>query len=249
MPRILGCGPREFIGACRVLRELSHLGLADFVYLKELKPPVKDYDVVIFAAYHPSYNILFPKIEARKWVLWTSPLLQAELAEVEVEYLQYVLRNDNVERVWLGSRGVYEALKDVSDKMVYCPYPLDARRVLAHKAEVEKENAIGMFLPFHNKQKNVYGQLAACKILQREHQLKLYTNGMLSHQRRFANSLGLSYKDLGFLPEDEYYRWIQKFKLMLHVSLSESLAFAVMDALLLSWTPFSWEPRVSFLQP
>lgn len=656
MARALGCGPREFIGACRVLRELSNLGIADFKYLDELKLPLEGYDVVIFAAYHPSYNLILPKVKAKKWLLWTSPILQSELTEVEIEYLQYILRNDDVERVWLGSRGAYEALKDVSDKVFYChppwtkiltldevkpinevrvgdlvlthtgefkrvkqvlrrfykgdlieivpynftvptyatsdhlvlavrakkcsipsrsvlckptcirscaklfyeeytpqwipaselrsgyclaypkpvgntnrnhidlgnllskehnisvkeevvevkqgsrglalprfisindefmevagyylseggpiasgraitftfninemgdverlrklvgklfwldgnvydrsnvvnvtfsskvltlfftklfgagalnkkippsiffmkprkiiplircfwrgdgckatkcfmfstssptlahqikllllrlniipriymrrnrnehtiegrivkkhpcytvkvggaslgalsrylkekhphinsrnrtynigwigqryiylpvrklrkfsfegevynlevegaqsyltesitshncPYPLDVKRVLAHEAEVEKEDAIGMFLPFHNKQKNVYGQLAACKILQRDNQLKLYTNGMSPSQRRFANILGLSYKDLGFLPEDEYYRWIQKFKLMLHITLSESFAYAVMDALLLG-TPCLVSPAINWVDP
>lgn len=244
--RVLGVSPREFVGASRVLKELSNIGLADFVYLDSLELPLK-HDLVIFAGFHPSYNVLIPRIEAERWVLWTSPLLQAELAEVEIPYLECLLHNDDIQRIWVGSKGCYEALKDVSEKVFYCPYPVDVKRVRAHKAEVEKD-AVGMFLPFHNRQKNIYGQLAACRIFQKEHPLKLYTNGMLPSQRRFANNIGVLYEDLGFLPEDEYYRWVQKFQLMLHVTLSESWAYVVSDAMLLG-TPCLVSRALDWVDP
>ncbi len=233
MQSILGIGPKEFVGASRVLRELKSLGMSDFVWLDELQFPVKDYDICILAAWHPSYNMLLDQIHAEKWIVWTSPFLQSELTNVEIQFLDYILRNDQIEKVWIGDKTCAKVLED-NPKTFHCPYPLNIESIQPYWKYVEKENYIGIFLPFRNPQKNILTQLGAIKLLQKDFpDLELHTNGMTPTQQRFAQTLGINYIDHGWLPEKNYFRLIQQCKVISHVTLSESFAYSVFDAMYL----------------
>jgi len=232
--KILGIGPREFVGASRVLVELARLGMSDFAWLDEVSLPVKDYDICILAAWHPSYNMLLDQLKAQIFVLWTSPFLQSELTNIEIQYLDNILRNDQIEKVWIGDKTCAKVLDD-NPKTFYCPYPINTDYLDPYYvADNVKCDFIGMFLPFRNPQKNIITQLGAIKLLQKDYpEFKLMTNGMTSTQQRFAKTLGINYQDQGWMPEKTYFALIQDCKLICHVTLSESFAYSVFDAMYL----------------
>jgi len=224
--KLLGIGPHGFPGASRVLRDLAGLGLADFTYLEDLRFPV-DTDLCILAAWAPAYHLILDKLPCT-FVLWTSPLTQAELSDPELDYLSFIMRSDKVERVWC-ERSLAEVL---GGKAFWLPFPVDVERVQKYKQSGER-SGVGLFVPSRGY-KNIASQLAAVKLLQnRDPSLLLHTNVMDTKYRRLISMLNIQAEFYPWLPEEEYYRLLGSLRLILHVSLSESWAYGVSDAMLL----------------
>ncbi len=258
--KIVTTCPSEYFGVSRVFEDGQSLGLWKHIPLENISLPLEA-DLVIMGGAHPTYHVLLDKIPQPKWIMWTSPLLQTELASVEMERLLYFAREPRIQRIWFGEKTASSLFK----KAFYAPYPVAIDRVASSDmlvaespfaAEVAKldvvtpPEGIGFFVPFANKQKNVFTQLAAMKLFQETHpDVPLKTGGLLPEQARFADQIGLNYKDLGWRTGRDYYDDISQCKMTLHVSISESFGYGVMDSMLLgvpcltsravSWVPLN----------
>jgi len=258
--KIVTTCPQEYFGVSRVFQDGAALGLWKFIALEEISLPLEA-ELVIMGGAHPTYHVLLDKIPQAKWILWTSPLLQTELARVEMEQLLYYAREPRIQRIWFGEKAASSFFK----KAFYAPFPVAIDRVASSDMLVAESpfaaeaaqldpvvtpEGIGMFVPFGNPQKNVYTQLASVKLFQETHpDVVLKTGGLLPEQARFADQIGLKYKDLGWRTGRDYYDDISQCKMTLHCSVSESFAYGVLDSMLLgvpcltsravSWVPLN----------
>lgn len=239
--KILGVAPSYLPGVSKVLRELSRVGISNFTPLENLNiAEANKYDVCIFGAWVPTYSVILPQITTHIWSLWTSPLLQMELGGVEWAFLHQILFNDKVEKVWFGDRGLESIFPE---KGFHMPYPVSTESFMNLPEEKEKKD-IGMLTALSNPQKNVMTQLAAVKLVQNNKPETLHVNGLPPIYKSFADRIGLSYIDHGFLPEDEYDRLLRGLKVQSHIFLSESFSYATMESVLLG-TPCVVSPCVA----
>jgi len=237
--KIVTTCPKEYPGVSRVFLDGEALNLWKHIPTEDISLPI-DADLVILGANAPAYHVLLDKIPQPKWLLWTSPLLQTELARVEMEALLYFVREPRISRIWMGERVAAPLLK----KAFYAPYPVDVNRVVP--TGTHEKSGIGFMVPFGNPQKNVFNQLAAVKIFQETHDVLLKTGGMSPEQQRFADAIGVKYQDLGWRTGQEYYDDLHMCKMSIHASLSESFGYGVLDSMLLD-TPCLVSPAVSWM--
>lgn len=239
--KILTSCPEAYVGVSRVFQDGQHLGLWKFVPTDQLSLPL-ECDLLILGGASPPYHLLLDKVPQAKWLLWTSPPLQTELAGVEMEHLLYYIREPRVSRIWFGDRVSASLFRK---KGFYAPYPVAVDRV--KPTGPHERDGIGFFVPFHNKNKNIYNQLAAMKLFQETHSdIVLKTGGMSPEQKRFADAVGLNYKDLGWRSGQDYYDDLHSCRMSLHVTLSESFGYSVIDSMLLD-TPGLVSPTVSWV--
>jgi hypothetical protein len=239
--RIVTTCPKEYVGVTRVFEDGAHLNLWKHVPTEELHLPLEA-DLVIFGGNYPVYHVLLDSIPQTKWLLWTSPLLQTELARVEMEGLLYYVREPRISRIWFGERAAADMF---GAKGFYAPYPVAAERVVP-TGDHQREG-VGFMVPFGNPQKNVYNQLAAGRIFQQTHpEIVLKTGGMLPEQKRFADAIGLGYKDLGWRSGRDYHDDLHSCIMSLHASLSESFGYGCLDSMLLD-TPCLGSPAMPWL--
>ena len=240
--------PNAYPGVRRHLSELEQFG-TKHIYLNQLDQVTKE-DTIIFGAWEPNtYGMAIRRSKAKKKaLLWCSPLLQAQMNEPELNYLETVLQ--------LKSRGVldyllfadletYEVFK--GDGVFHLPHPANPDRVEKYRKSIPKKDIKDVFcyMPWGNKNKNQICQLAAIKFFQKSHpKIMLYTNGM-GPWREWAVKLKLNYDDHGFLPTDKYYKSINSKKCGIHVTLSESFGYCILDAFLLS-VPVLCSPAISW---
>ncbi len=239
--RILCTAPNEYVGVSRVFEDGQTLGLWKFVPTDRLSLPL-ECELLILGGAYPPYHLLLDKVPQPKVLLWTSPLLQTELARVEMEHLLYYIREPRVSRIWFGDRASASVFPN---KGFYAPYPVAVGKV--KPTGPHEREGIGFMVPFSNPQKNVYNQLAGCKLFQETHSdVVLKTGGMSPEQKRFADAVGLNYKDLGWRSGPDYYDDLHSCRMSLHVSLSESFGYGVLDSMLLD-TPALVSPAVSWV--
>ena len=240
--RIVTTCPQEYFGVSRVFEDGAALGLWTHIPLETLQLPLEA-DRIIFGGAHPVYHVLLDRIPQEKWVLWTSPLLQTELARVEMEQLLYFMREPRIRHVWFGEK---EAKNAFGGKSVHAPYPIAVDRVKPSGPH-ENKQGIGFFVPFTNPQKNVFNQLAAVKLFQETHkEVSLWTGGLTPEQTRFAEAGGLQYKDIGWRTGRDYYDDLHQRMMSLHVSLSESFGYGALDSMLLD-TPCLVSPAMPWI--
>ncbi len=239
--KIVTTCPSEYVGVRRVFEDGASLGLWKFQPLETISLPLEA-DLVIWGGNHPTYHLFLGRVSQPQWLLWTSPLLQTELAGVEMEHLLYYLREPRISKIWFGETA---AAGLFPNKGFYAPYPVHVESV--RPSGPHEKNGIAFHVPFGNKNKNVYAQLGAVKIFQETHpDVLLQTGGMLPEQKRFADAIGLKYEDVGWKTGADYYDCLHSARMTVHVSLSESFGYGVMDSLLLD-TPSLVSPAVSWV--
>ena len=125
-------GKGIFPGIQRLFRETQRVVGGERIYLNELRKVTKE-DIVIFGAWHPQYATTIRRCSAtRKYLHWASPLLQTELAGVEVGYLNivmFMLKKGVLDGVWVLDESVYGAYKDIGN-VFYAPAPLSIENIL-----------------------------------------------------------------------------------------------------------------------
>ena len=226
-----------FPGIARLFRETQAAVGGEIVYLSDLGK-AKEEDTVIFGAWYPPYAMAIRRnCKAKnKYLHWASPLLQTELAGVEIGYLNTImnlLEQEVLDGIWVIDKGIYDSYKDLGN-IFYAPAPFNFEKLSDYRKGVEEREDISFFSIFHNKQKNVLSQLSGAKQAQMEKPFTLYVNGLTPEQTAFVDMIKLKYCDLHFLPQKDYFEWISLAKLGLQVSASEAFDYVAAEFLGLS---------------
>ena len=203
------------------------------IYLADMHQ-VTEEDVVMFGAWHPRYAMAIRRgcKAKRKYVHWSSPLLQAELAGVELGYLGTImdmLNKDIIDGIWMNDKGIYDTYKDQGN-IFYAPAPFDPAALKQYRKKAIDKEGVFFFTVFSNKQKNRAVQLAAAKLAQKECPFVLYVNGLTPEFTAFADAIHLRYVDLKHLPSDDYFEWLSSARLMLGVAVSEAFAYTCAES-------------------
>jgi glycosyltransferase involved in cell wall biosynthesis len=246
-----GCFP----GVHRHLSECEIFG-TKHIYLNQLNQ-VTDQDTIIFGAWTPEYSMALRRCRAKKKaLLFTSPLLQAQMNEPELSFLDTILdlkEKGIIEYVLFADLETYEVFKGLESGIAHLPHPADPKKIEPYILEPnfytgEQKKDIFMYLPWGNKNKNQMVQLAAVKLFQRHNMgVKFHANGM-GPWTTWADRLRIDYCDQGYLQRDFYYASIFMKKCGLHVTLSESFAYGVLDAFLLE-VPVVCSPAIDWVPP
>jgi len=240
-------GENQFPGIRHLFEETQAVVGGELIYLSYLQK-VKEEDTVIFGAWTQAYAMAIRRNckAKKKYLHWASPLLQAELAGVEIGYLNLImtlLRREVLDGIWVLDKGVYEAYKDVGN-VFYAPAPFSPDQFSGYRKGTGERAEVSFFSIFHNKQKNPYVQLAAVKAAQKEQPFTLYVNGLTPEQTSFANMIGLKHCDLHYLPKGDYLEWASLSKLGMQVSVSEAFDYVAAEFLNLS-VPVLMSPIVA----
>lgn len=236
-----------FPGIARLFRETQAVVGGEIIYLSDLGK-VKEEDTVIFGAWYPPYAMALRRNckAKKKYLHWASPLLQAELAGVEIGYLNTImtlLKQEVLDGIWVIDKGVYDAYKDIGN-VFYAPAPFNADALSGYRKEVGDREDVSFFSIFHNKQKNPLVQLASAKQAQKEKTFTLYVNGLTPEQTAFVNMIKLKYCDLHFMPQKDYFEWLSLSKLGMQVSTSEAFSYISAEILDLA-VPLLMSPVVA----
>ena len=235
-----------FPGVSRLFDEcIRVIGQGEHIYLEDLYK-VKKEDEIIFGAWTPQYSIAIRKVKAKKKSIeFSSPLLQQDLSGVEPQYLLTILQlldKGVIDGLWVVDENNYKVLKD-KEGVFYTPHPFSAEKLKKYRMKEKDKEGVNLFTIFHPR-KNVLTQLAGAKLAQEENGFMLFTNGMPSMYRQFANSISLNFYDWGFLPQTDYFSWLSSARLSLNVFLSEAFAYTCAEALALG-VPVVMSPVVA----
>ena len=240
-------GKGAFPGIRRLFKETQLVVGGELLYLNELQK-VGAEDAVMFGAWHPNYSIAIRRCKAkRKYLHWASPLLQTELAGVEVEYLSTIFKlldRKILNGLWVIDMGIYDTCQHLGDNIYYAPAPFDPKHLRSYCKSVSDRSEIMFFTVFHNRQKNPLVQFAAAKLAQKERPFTLYVNGLTPSQTAFVDMLQLKYCDLHFLPTVDYFEWLSTAKLGLQVSASEAFSYVAAEILALG-VPLIMSPVIA----
>lgn len=226
-----------FPGIQRLFREAQAVVGGELIYLSDLQK-VNEEDTVVFGAWDGRYAMAIRRNckAKKKYLHWASPLLQTELAGVEIGYLGTILNlleQEVLDGIWVIDKGIYDTYKDLGN-VFYAPAPFNADALSDYRKGVDEREDVSFFSIFHNKQKNVLTQLSAVKQAQAERPFTLYVNGLTPEQTAFVNMIRLKYCDLHFLPQKDYFEWISLAKLGLQISASEAFDYVAAEFLGLS---------------
>jgi hypothetical protein len=240
-------GENQFPGIMHLFEETQAVVGGELIYLSDLQKANEE-DTVIFGAWSPQYAMAIRRNckAKKKYLHWASPLLQAELAGVEIGYLNMImtlLKQEVLDGIWVLDKGVYDAYKDIGN-VFYAPAPFNADSLSGYRKGVEEREDVSFFTIFHNKQKNVLCQLASAKQAQKENPFTLYVNGLTPVQTAFVDMIKLKYCELHFLPQKDYFEWLSLSKLGLQVSASEAFSYVTSEILSLG-VPVLMSPVVA----
>jgi len=230
-------GEGVFPGIARLFRETQAVVGGEIIYLEGLREVVEE-DTVIFGALHPAYSMAIRRnCKAKnKYLHWASPLLQAELAGVEIGYMSVImgmLRKGIINGIWVIDKGIYDTYKDLGN-IFYAPAPFNPAKLSGYRKGVEERDGVSFFSIFHNKQKNVLTQLSAANLAQKECPFTLYVNGLTPEQTAFVKMIWLNCCDLNFMPQEDYFEWISLAKMGMQVSVSEAFDYIAAEFMGLS---------------
>jgi hypothetical protein len=225
---------RAFPGIARLFRETIAVVGGAQIYLADMHQ-VTEEDSVMFGAWSPRYAMAIRRDckAKRKYVHWSSPLLQAELAGVELGYLGTImdmLNKDIIDGVWVNDKGIYDTYKDQGN-IFYAPAPFDPAALKRYRKKATDKEGVFFFSVFSNKQKNTAVQLAAAKLAQKEQPFVMYVNGLTPEFTNFADTIRLRYTDLKHLPRDDYFEWLSSARVMLGVAASEAFSYVAAETL------------------
>lgn len=244
-----------FPGVFRHLSEMQMFG-TKHIYLNQLNQ-VTDQDTVIFGAWDPgSYPMAIRRCKAKKKaLLWCSPLLQSQMNEPELNFLETILQlkdHSIIDYLLFADYETFEVFAGDGVGILHLPHPADISKVEQHKTNRGDISSctqnIFCYMPYGNKNKNQVTQLAAIKLFQRMNDdAWFFANGM-GPWTAWADRLQLRYTDQGYLSKEDYYRNICSYRCGLHVTLSESFAYSVLDSFLLE-VPLVCGPAINWAPP
>jgi hypothetical protein len=244
-----------FPGVYRHLSECEMFG-TKHIYLSQLNE-VTENDVVVFGAWDPgSYPMAIRRCHAKKKVvLVTSPLLQMQMNEPELQFLDMILtlrESGVIDYILFADKETYEVFSEVPG-VCHLPHPADLKKMEQYKC-LDREKCwpllqnIFCYMPYGNRNKNQITQLAAVKLFQQKNPTAwFFANGM-GQWASWADRLQLRYTDQGYLTREDYYRSMCNYRCGLHVTLSESFAYSVLDAFLLE-VPVVCSPTIDWAPP
>lgn len=234
----------EFPGVIRVLEEGEKLGLLRLVRLGPgRRADIPMAEAYILGAWHPVYEDLVVAVKqaqprSRVIVLWTSSSGEVGLEPQEQEMLNALLDHKAVDAIWFGDRGLAALYHD---RGFYAPYPLmvTPRREGTHVGS----DYITLMAPPTLK-KNLFTQLAAAALIQRQVDYTLHTNvpvpEVLARRLRFTQH--------EWMRREEYNTYIASSSLNLAVSYAETFNYQAAEAALLGVPSvcsrtIPWAPR------
>lgn len=223
-----------FPGIARLFNETIAVIGGKQIYLADMQQ-VTEEDSVMFGAWSPRYAMAIRRgcKAKRKYIHWSSPLLQAELTGVELGYISTIMDMLNkgiIDGIWMNDKGIYDTYKDLGN-IFYAPAPFNTAALKQYRKKAIDKEGVFFFTVFSNKQKNIAVQLAAAKLAQKECPFVLYVNGLTPEFTAFADTISLRYIDLKHLPNDDYFEWLSSARLMLGVAASEAFSYISAETL------------------
>jgi len=214
-----------FPGAKRPLEEGAKLGLWEFILVggkdREFFP---DADIYILAAWHPVYREFMGLGAGSKLgVLWTSSGGEMDLEPIEQEYLWELNRDPRISFIWFGDPALAQVYPE---KGFHLPYPLAVDGVIA--PNVDKRDIVTLFCPTGPK-KNIFNQLLAMKMIQRERKMVLHTN-IYGYDKILKE---VDHVRHGWLPDEDYQRLLASARVNLACSWCETFNYNAGEAGLL----------------
>lgn len=144
---------------------------------------------------------------------------------VEIEYLQHILRDPRIEKVWFGDPSLAQVYPE---KGFHAPYPFSSDLPLYTGP---KRDAIGLFNPGGLK-KNNYNQILAAELFQRSHPGWILETNVANYEP-VMKSLGLRYRLHPWLPAEEYHQVLGGCRINMACSWAETNNYQVAEAGLL----------------
>jgi len=185
---------------------------------------------VLLLGGHTRYGPMLRQPGLKKYVLWTSAPLQSEMAEGEIKTLRQVFEHlaaDRLDGVLFGDARMYQAYEhEHPGKVHWFPYPVASPPAyLPGRPFADREAAVSLFFPQHPR-KNTFAQFLAVREAHRRSGLptRVVTNCLPPVPVRGLNQLG-------WLSRPSYLHVLTNARLNLHVTVTESFGYQVIDAL------------------
>jgi len=223
----------SFPGVTTLCRNLEAVvGSRHIVYQPGMGIDIPKDAIVIFGAFSPAYRDLIFGLPNKKGVVWTSSggEIEASTQGIEIVQLDRILTwldNDVIDFVAFTDPYVAEVFK--RDGTFWLPCPLAPS--LVKTQDVEKVDGLGLFCPAKIN-KNIFNSLLAVKHVQKERDIKLYTN-----LRGFAKAiamLDIEAEVYDWLPATEYHKLLASMKVNIAPEWSGTYwNYQVMEAALL----------------
>lgn len=144
---------------------------------------------------------------------------------VEIGYLQHILQDPRIEKVWFGDESLAQVYPE---KGFYAPYPLSTDIKLYTGP---KRDAIALFNPGGLKKNNLNQILAVALFLKSHPGWVLETN--VANYEPVMKSLGIKYRLHPWLPTKDYLHLVGSCKINMAVSWAETNNYQVAEAGLL----------------
>jgi len=217
--------PEAFVGVRSVFEHGKKLGFWKFLSInKDTEDQIQKFKVIIFGAWTPFYKKIIETLKNKLIIIFlTSTPLQMDSAPVEHEFLQEILKIHDV-TIFCGSPFTKRMINH--EKCFYVPYPISTMDYPDSK--YDKKRSVGLFCPTHFR-KNITNQLLAVSVIPNLDEFHTNVPCQLMNPKFFFKYVWLS--------RNAYLSKINSLKAMLHVSLTESLCYAAVDAILAGTIP------------
>ncbi|MFI5322337.1 MAG: hypothetical protein ACHQ6U_02110 [Thermodesulfobacteriota bacterium] len=189
---------------------------------------------VLFGGWSPVYDTILKKLGNKKiefGVYWTSSPGQVDISE-EIKYLVFLLKSRNVKHRLFAHKELASALSGGSLDVRHLPDTVlfPDGQSLKQLEKRRKDFIISLFYsPFEYRRKNVLNSLLALSMLKNGYML--YLNGLSENEyyRDVLKTLGIRYKDFGWMTDDKYQNVLSEVDLGLQVSFAETFNFVVAE--------------------
>ena len=197
------------------------------MYIQEGEMKIPQAEVYILGAWHPMYRDLL-ELPGKVGVLWTSSPGEMDFEPVEREYLDFLRNSPQVKFIWFGDVSLARCYPE---KSFWAPYPLEVEGELEPYLKVIKKKDIATLLCPSGPKKNIYNQLLAMKLVQREKDVKLtlYTN-VTGYDDILSE---IDHVKVGWLGEFDYRTLVASAKVNLACSWAETFNYNVAEAIIL----------------
>ena len=222
-----------FPGVRRVGEEGKKLGLWELVIIEGERINIPAADTYILGSWHPAYSQLLG-LNGKIGILVTSSAGELDMEPIEQEWLHQILIDPRISFIWFGSESLSQVFPE---KSFFAPYPLSAD---IKPPDIQKQNIITLFCPTGFK-KNIYSQLCALAIIQRQRNLTLHTN--VQGYNHILSMLDCVRH--GWLPTEDYHRLLASARVNLACSWCETFNYNVAEAGLLG-TPSVVSPTIDW---